>query len=686
MDQFKRLINLIIIKFEINHNSFSIIAESAIDSDVDTEAATDLSSLRSALQCHHQRDNLASVITQLLRAYRPEVDIGAYERVLKKVGGLLENCDSPRKRLLFSMIPVPKGVPDHKIAEVFNASTGFVKLNLRGNDTSEKALDAGNSPGATMDGSVSASKQNPPCDQDALDSKSSEGHPFRGFAENEISTTIRNHITNKYHAPAGNTANLSQSHYSLRTACQETSSMKTRDNTEIVSDSSRDKAARLLNGVRYGCRKYDGVDAFDRDTEPGMSKVAIDMGRKSERTIEQETIKDSIRKMDDVCWADEDRGDFVDVLETQDADDLLATVRDGLRASLSNFLKRAREGTSVDERSRAESPAFPRTRSYPRAYSSDTACLMSIDRKPATACKVSEKDLDPSSGGLLSKAQKEDVNSEKDGRDEKTNQGSSARVANDSQAKCGSRELSKASELPLSRRNLDRDAEKKVAAQRRESDAKEPIYGRKIRPRPSEVSAENNFQVHSMSELAAYKKQYYDTLLSVRRAKGLLKLHCIYVQGERKRPQKTPIALNSVAVAVTNSLASSSAASSSSSLSLDRLTAYDDPYYSNYTCQQQHLFQQQRQFATMRPQFSPTCPTPLSGLTSVQQQHGNQQYSWARSDCKYLLLKQLRLRRQQYVPPPNVNKTRKSVLAQDRLLLQYNEHTFKVYEPIRIIQ
>lgn len=108
-----------------------------------------------------------------------------------------------------------------------------------------------------------------------------------------------------------------------------------------------------------------------------------------------------------------------------------------------------------------------------------------------------------------------------------------------------------------------------------------------------------------------------------------------------ERDRQKPITFDSVAVAVTNSLAYSF----SSALPLDRLTVYDDPYYSNYMCQQQHLFQQY-QFAAMRPQFSPTCPT-LSGLTSVQQQqHNDKRYSWTRSDCKYLLLKQLRLQRQ----------------------------------------
>lgn len=82
-------------------------------------------------------------------------------------------------------------------------------------------------------------------------------------------------------------------------------------------------------------------------------------------------------------------------------------------------------------------------------------------------------------------------------------------------------------------------------------------------------------------------------------------------------------------VAVTNSLAFSS----------DHLTDYG-PYYSNYMNQQQHLFHQQRHFIT-RPQFL-MYPAELSGLSNVH----SDQYSWAKSVYKYLLLKQLRLQQQ----------------------------------------
>lgn len=51
------------------------------------------------------------------------------------------------------------------------------------------------------DNSTSTSKKDLSCNQDASASKSSlsEGFPFRGFAENEISTTIRNHVKNIKH-------------------------------------------------------------------------------------------------------------------------------------------------------------------------------------------------------------------------------------------------------------------------------------------------------------------------------------------------------------------------------------------------------------------------------------------------------------------------------------------------------
>ncbi|EFN71187.1 hypothetical protein EAG_12784 [Camponotus floridanus] len=171
------------------------------------------------------------------------------------------------------------------------------------------------------------------------------------------------------------------------------------------------------------------------------------------------------------------------------------------------------------------------------------------------------------------------------------------------QTKYNSQELNKATKPQSQQNNLDNIMEKKlIALEYKENNSKESMHGYKVtESKSNDVNPKSNFQVHSMSQLAAYKKHYYETLLNVQRAK----------------------------VAVTNSLASSS----------DHLS-YDDPYYSNYIDQQQDLFHQQRHFMT-RPQFL-MYPTELSGLTNVH----SDQYSWAKSVYKYLLLKQLRLQQQ----------------------------------------
>lgn len=93
--------------------------------------------------------------------------------------------------------------------------------------------------------------------------------------------------------------------------------MKTSDNTEIILDLSQDKTLRLSNDIRYACKKSDDIDAYDKDTEPDVSKVAIYVDRKGVQTVEQETIKENVRRMDNVCWEDDDRSIFVDVLETK---------------------------------------------------------------------------------------------------------------------------------------------------------------------------------------------------------------------------------------------------------------------------------------------------------------------------------------------------------------------------------
>ncbi|XP_029669537.1 uncharacterized protein LOC115239252 [Formica exsecta] len=469
-----------------------------------------------------------------------------------------------------------------------------------------------------MDNNILSSKQSFLYNKNASNFKSSlsEAFPFRGFPENEIST-IHSHVKNvnhlyktiecefprseivadvspnsasyinrqadslrhqlsnnpknwldrnnkyqmsfyqqylfnkKYNTPTRiSTVNEPDLWYSSsQTIYQDTCSIKTYKDSEIIANLWQDKVPRQFNNVKYEYKKSEDNNAFNKDKKFGISQMIIDIGQNA--TIKQ-TIKDNI----DMCW-NEDQNIVVDT------DDLLATMRDKLKTSLKNFLKRAQEGTFI------ELSTFPRTRSHPQSSSLNL--------------------------------QNTDINLRKNQRelDKKTKQ----KAFSGLQSKCNTQEINKVTESQLQQNNLDYIMEKKVITlECKENNSEESMHGCKIESKSNDINTENNFRVHSMSQLAAYKKHYYDTLLSVQRAK----------------------------VAVTNSLASSS----------DHLTGYDDPYYSNYIDQQQHLFHQQRHFMT-RPQFL-TYPAELSGLSNV---HGNQ-YSWAKSVYKYLLLKQLRLQQQ----------------------------------------
>ncbi|XP_012227693.1 uncharacterized protein [Linepithema humile] len=591
-------------------------------------------------------NNIPNIITLLLNIYHPKGGIPAYERVLRKVESFLEDCDSRKKQLLLSMIPAPNDVPDHTVKQIFYTTTGFHRLNRQEN--------------------VSSSKQNFSYNKNASDSKSSlrEAFPFRGFPESEIST-IYNHTKNvnnlcrateydlprsetlensanvnansatyvkqqadpslncqlnnnrnnwlnkhskhqipscrqyllnkKYNVPARiNSGSASYLPHSSQTVNQNARSTKIHNNTEIKANCLQNKISQQFNDVEYESKHCKDTCAFDKDKKSDISYMIIDIGQNA--TIKQ-TVRNNTHKMD-VHW-DEDQNVVVD------ADDLLAPARDKLKKSISNFLKRAQEGVSI------ELPAFPRTRSYPQMDSSNSIHFTSKDRKSGMSHKILGKDFtsrvsSSDDNSLLFKYQNTDVNLGKNERaqDKETKQGAFTCVSKLRNTKYTSQKSNEPIELQAQRDDSDYITEKKVATVKcEEHDTEESIYGCTITgARSNDVNSEDNFQTHSIFQLAAHKKRYYNTLLNVQKAK----------------------------VAVTNSLASSS----------NYLTGYD-PYYSNHACQQQkHLFRQQCHLAA-EPQFS-ACSTTLSGLSNV---HDNQ-YSWTKSDCKYLLLKQLKLERQ----------------------------------------
>ena len=60
--------------------------------------------------------------------YQPEDGILAYERLLRTLSVLLEDFDTNGFRLLVSMVPPPKDVPDNTIQEIFQKSTGHARI------------------------------------------------------------------------------------------------------------------------------------------------------------------------------------------------------------------------------------------------------------------------------------------------------------------------------------------------------------------------------------------------------------------------------------------------------------------------------------------------------------------------------------------------------------------------------
>ncbi|KAK0085314.1 hypothetical protein PV325_005424 [Microctonus aethiopoides] len=85
-------------------------------------------SLWTSLRVTYEGTNITKTIARLLHMYQPEDGIQAYERLLKTLFVLLEDFDGNGLRLLVSMVPPPKGSSDETIKDVFFKATGFVRI------------------------------------------------------------------------------------------------------------------------------------------------------------------------------------------------------------------------------------------------------------------------------------------------------------------------------------------------------------------------------------------------------------------------------------------------------------------------------------------------------------------------------------------------------------------------------
>lgn len=86
-------------------------------------------SLWTALRNNYEGTNVTKTIAQCLNMYKSKDGIKAYEKLLKILCTILKDFDENGRRLLVSMVPLPKGSSDEDIKNVFFSSTGFSRLN-----------------------------------------------------------------------------------------------------------------------------------------------------------------------------------------------------------------------------------------------------------------------------------------------------------------------------------------------------------------------------------------------------------------------------------------------------------------------------------------------------------------------------------------------------------------------------
>ncbi|XP_015436365.1 PREDICTED: uncharacterized protein LOC107191774 [Dufourea novaeangliae] len=609
--------------------------------------------------------NVINAINRLLNMYHSEDGIAAYERVLKTLLLLSENFDSNTQQQIISMVPLPKGATSESIKDVIYKTTGLIevannmyqKSNVVPKDKlcTEIATEKSR---LHLNQNVMAGlpTQNLKLDENFVPSVP---EVFRGFPPNEIST-IHSHVRNvnyvydtlDYNIPCiescidarqnylphsdqqegslkhqsnlklkwihtphlvykknsyqittpsyqesffnsiddkcfqlpidkVNNYNqwnlptvshmLQQNHNGLKKKLCDTSKiLNIQDKTEILNFDVPSSGTSLPSSGINCCEFLynNGQDFKNYNININESKICKIETRKRfepELKSEQQAIQEDIYKMD--------------VVTTEDNFTLDNFIVDKkLETSLQNFLKRA------DQEILIELPIFSHIKP-PHTI------------PPAAKCRkfVTQKNLENKNqlDSLINNA-----NNYKNPSLPK------------SMKKLGEKKTTgllsvypKSTQLQVLQKNLNIASNDLQSVKCEKKDSVENL------PYKSAVkqTEQNNVNIlqktASVTELAIFKKHYYDTLLNIQKAK----------------------------VAVANSLATSSVESS---------TKYD-PYYSSRSYQQQQLLQQHGQL-TVNPQFA-AHTVAQSGLSNIH----NASYTWMRyNDWRHPTVRQLRLPRQ----------------------------------------
>ncbi|XP_043474208.1 protein PF14_0175-like isoform X1 [Leptopilina heterotoma] len=85
-------------------------------------------SLWLSLQNSYEGTNITRTVARLLHMYQPEDGLEAYERLLQTLYVLLGDFDSRGFKLLVSIIPPPKEIPEDIIEEIFEKAVGFTRM------------------------------------------------------------------------------------------------------------------------------------------------------------------------------------------------------------------------------------------------------------------------------------------------------------------------------------------------------------------------------------------------------------------------------------------------------------------------------------------------------------------------------------------------------------------------------
>ncbi|XP_046141844.1 uncharacterized protein LOC114871175 isoform X1 [Osmia bicornis bicornis] len=584
-----------------------------------------------ALQQNSKYKNVINAINQLLSMYHPDDGINAYEHVLKTLLVLSENFDSNMQEYIISTIPLPKGASDIAIKDIICKTIDLIKSannmaayqnSVPENKFHTEGLDEKSKMHLNQNILVNTSSQN-------FEFISSVPEVFRGFPPNEISM-IHSHVKNVnyvYNTLDNNIPhieaciNIKQNF--LSNVNEEEESLKLQSKLEwlqtphfqlsidkfnnynhcnianvhrtLYQDNTYFKRKLYKNGVILNKQDKSGISnlrgthnskyslksemnckaVYNEDLNQDLKKNKIineEMYKYYVQELRNEqVIQQDIYKMDVVCY-DEKEKDTVMNSKTLEENNFITNnfaAHRKLKKSLYSFLKRAEQEILI------EVPIFPQIKSVHIA-------------PPISKCwdSVTEKNLENKNQLDFILNTKKYVNVSEN--------------INKYTEKKPLRSMNiypKSAQLQVLHRNLNTVIGKTQAIECEKKDNIEHLQYKYTVKQTKQNNCNTLQQSASITKLATFKKQYYDTLLNIQKAK----------------------------VAVANSMALSSVETS---------TKYD-PCYSAHLYQQQLL--QKHEQLTGNPQFAVHSVTQ-SGLSNMY----NTPYTWVQYDWRHPKAKQLR--------------------------------------------